>query len=134
MHSDLWNSISTNYCRYYEKQVECDNKLVSVKNKKKHILCYYFLIFLGGGGGNRDFAYGVKLARNGPARSAHIMSGSHTHTHRLHCVCGVYYFHAHVNGSERSYCSVHTVAVWSAFQVSDSASAVQHSFLLHVLN
>jgi len=31
MYSDLWNS--TNYCRYYEKQVECDKKLVSEKKE-----------------------------------------------------------------------------------------------------
>ncbi len=51
MHSDLWNSISTNECRYYEKQVECDKKLVSEK-KKIYIIINFFL----GGGGNRDFA------------------------------------------------------------------------------
>ncbi len=48
MHSDLWNSISTNYCRYYEKQVECDKKLVSVKNKKN--IYYAIIIFFFGGG------------------------------------------------------------------------------------
>ncbi len=34
MHSDLWNSISKNLCHYYEKQVECDKKLVYEKKKK----------------------------------------------------------------------------------------------------
>ncbi len=52
MHSDLWNSISTNYCRYYEKQVECDNKLVSVKKKKTYIMISFF-------GGGRGGAIGI---------------------------------------------------------------------------
>ncbi len=41
MHSDLWNSISTNECRYYEKQVECDKKLVSEKKKIYIIIIIY---------------------------------------------------------------------------------------------
>ncbi len=32
MHSDLWNLISTKYCGYCEKQVECNKKLVSERN------------------------------------------------------------------------------------------------------
>ncbi len=37
MHSDLWNSISTNECRYYDNQFECDKKLVSEKNIQVHL-------------------------------------------------------------------------------------------------
>ncbi len=53
MHSDLWNSISTNECRYYEKQVECDKKLVSEKKIYIYIIIIIYLFF---GGDNRDFA------------------------------------------------------------------------------
>ncbi len=46
MHSYLWNSISTNLCRYYDKQFEGDKKLVSENN------IYIYIYKIGGGASN----------------------------------------------------------------------------------
>ncbi len=47
MHSYLWNSISTNLCRYYDKQFEGDKKLVSENNI--YIYIYIYIYKIGGG-------------------------------------------------------------------------------------